>query len=76
LPTVTNVEAWEQQHEVLRLLKHLPPRQRQVLAWTFDGYTPSEIAEELAINSEAVRSSLKLARRTLAAAIGEMGKGR
>jgi RNA polymerase sigma-70 factor (ECF subfamily) len=61
-----DVAAFEQRHEVLRLLALLPPRQRQVMAWTYDGYTPMEIAEELKIEPEAVRSSLRKARRTLA----------
>ncbi len=73
LPTPTNVEAWEQRHEVLRLLDQLPPRQRQVLAWTVDGYTPAEIAVELGIAPEAVRSSLLKARRTLARLLGMTG---
>ncbi|MEX5637514.1 sigma-70 family RNA polymerase sigma factor [Parafrankia sp. FMc2] len=53
-------------HEVLRLLELLPPRQRQVMAWTVDGFAPSEIAQELKMEPEAVRSSLYKARRTLA----------
>lgn len=53
-------------HEVLRLLALLPPRQRQVMAWTVDGFAPGEIAEELKMEPEAVRSSLYKARRTLA----------
>ncbi|MFJ6199127.1 sigma factor-like helix-turn-helix DNA-binding protein [Micromonospora sp. NPDC092111] len=36
------------------------------MAWTFDGYRPQEIADELDISPEAVRASLKLARRALA----------
>jgi RNA polymerase sigma-70 factor (ECF subfamily) len=66
LPSLTNVEAWEQQHQVLRLLDPLPPRQRQVMAWALDGYTPAEIAEELEITPEAVRANLMKARRALA----------
>lgn len=53
-------------HEVLRLLALLPPRQRQVMAWTVDGYSPAEIAQELKMKVEAVRSSLLKARRALA----------
>lgn len=58
---------WEQRHEVLRVLDLLPLRQRQVMAWTLDGYPPAQIADELGITAEAVRSSLRKARRTLAA---------
>ena len=73
LPSQTNLEAWEQRHEILRLLATLPARQRQVMAWTLDGYGPSEIAEELRITPEAVRSNLMKARRTLAAHIAQAG---
>jgi RNA polymerase sigma factor (sigma-70 family) len=62
--------AWEDQQEILRLLRELPPRQRQVMAWTFDGYSPAEIAEQLRITPEAVRASLQKARRTLAMNLG------
>lgn len=70
LPALTSVEAWEQRHEVLCLLDGLPPRQRQVLAWTLDGYTPAEIADELKITPEAVRANLMKARRALAEHLG------
>ena len=73
LPPLTNVTAWEQQHDVLRLLGLLPPRQRQVMAWSLQGYTPAEIAEELKITGEAVRASLKKARVTLAQHLGATG---
>ncbi|MEX5634856.1 sigma-70 family RNA polymerase sigma factor [Parafrankia sp. FMc2] len=53
-------------HEVLRLLDLLPPRQRQVMAWAVDGYTPGEIAQELRMEPDAVRASLYKARRALA----------
>jgi RNA polymerase sigma-70 factor (ECF subfamily) len=66
LPARCDLTDWEQHHEIRRLLALLPPRQRQVLAWTYDGYKPNEIAEELGITAEAVRSSLRLARRELA----------
>jgi RNA polymerase sigma factor (sigma-70 family) len=60
-------ENWEQNHDISRILAHLPPRQRQVIAWTLSEYTPSEIAAELHMTPEAVRSSLYRARQTLSA---------
>jgi RNA polymerase sigma factor (sigma-70 family) len=57
---------WQIEHDLITALKALPPRQRQVMAWTFFGYTPSEIAAELRLTSEQVRSNLRLARRRLA----------
>ncbi|MEU2026687.1 sigma-70 family RNA polymerase sigma factor [Streptomyces sp. NPDC016469] len=59
--------AWEQQQDLLRLLADLPPRQRQIMAWKYDGHSPAEIAEELGISSATVRASLLKARRVLAA---------
>jgi RNA polymerase sigma-70 factor (ECF subfamily) len=48
-----------------QLLKALPDRQREVMAWTFDGFTPAEIAEALEIPAETVRSHLRHARQKL-----------
>ncbi|SEB45599.1 RNA polymerase sigma-70 factor, ECF subfamily [Amycolatopsis tolypomycina] len=47
------------------LLRLLSPRQREVMAWTFDGFSPSEIAEELKIPTDTVRSNLRHARTHL-----------
>lgn len=60
----------DSEREFLQLLQGLPPRQRQVMAWTYDGYSPTEIATELStpqspLSAAAVRASLKLARRNL-----------
>lgn len=66
LPAHYDQTRWEQYREIERLLALLPARQRQVMAWTYDGYKPHEIAAELGITPEAVRSSLKFARRNLA----------
>jgi RNA polymerase sigma factor (sigma-70 family) len=60
------IEAAMARHDVLRRLDALPTRQRQVLAWTMDGYTGPEIAVELGISADAVRSSLVKARRAMA----------
>jgi RNA polymerase sigma factor (sigma-70 family) len=67
LLVVTDLGAWEQRHDVLRVLDQLPARQRQVLAWILDGYNPTEIAIELQMTAEAVRASLAKARRAVAA---------
>lgn len=71
LLTASDIRALEQRYDVLRLLRRLPPRQRQVLAWTYDGYTPTEIAEELQLTPEAVRANLYKARRAAAAYMRE-----
>jgi RNA polymerase sigma factor (sigma-70 family) len=64
LPRPGETEAWLQQQEVTEVLRALPPRQRQVLALTIDGWAPAEIAELLSIDSATVRSSLMKARRS------------
>ena len=66
LPHPGEAEAWLQQQEVIQVLRALPPRQRQVLALTFDGWTPAEIAEMLGIEPDAIRASLMKARRSAA----------
>lgn len=58
--------AWHVRHELITALAALPPRQRQVMAWTFASFTPEEIATELQLTSEGVRANLRLARRALA----------
>jgi RNA polymerase sigma factor (sigma-70 family) len=55
-------ELVETQLEMARLQRQLPLRQRQVMALTYDGATPSEIAEDLGIPAVTVRSHLRIAR--------------
>lgn len=50
---------------VLSRLRRLPLRQRQVTAWRYDGYTPTEIADILDIDVRAVRANLHKARMNL-----------
>ncbi|MFB6642941.1 sigma-70 family RNA polymerase sigma factor [Streptomyces chartreusis] len=66
---------WEQQQDLLRLLADLPPRQRQIMAWKYDGHSPAEIAEELGISAETVRASLLKARRVLATRLAQREGG-
>ncbi|MEV4567637.1 sigma-70 family RNA polymerase sigma factor [Nonomuraea sp. NPDC049419] len=63
LPRPEEAAAWEARQDIVQALRTLPPRQRQVMAWTLSGYTPAEIAEELGISPNAVSASLKKARR-------------
>jgi RNA polymerase sigma factor (sigma-70 family) len=74
LLTVDDILALEQRYEVVRLLDTLPSRQRQILAWTYEGYTPAEIAEELGLAPEAVRANLCKARRAAATYLGKEGR--
>jgi RNA polymerase sigma-70 factor (ECF subfamily) len=63
----TDTERWEQQHDLVDRIRRLPARQRQVMAWTLHGHTPAEIAEELGLPGDTVRSNLYQARNTLKA---------
>lgn len=65
LPSPAELAEWEARHQILKAMAMLPRRQRQVLAWTLDGYSPIEIARELKIEPSAVRASLMKARRSL-----------
>lgn len=64
-PNVLDVVLQREQHQrLLATMRLLPVRQRQVLAWTYDGYHPHEIADMLGISRDAVRANLMKARRT------------
>ncbi len=55
----------ENRHTFLRLLHELPNEQREIMAWTYDGYQPTEIAALLGRNPATVRSLLRDARAAL-----------
>jgi RNA polymerase sigma-70 factor (ECF subfamily) len=60
-------EQHRQQQLVLATLQGLPYKQREALAWLYDGYKPVEIAEILGQDPAAVRQNLSKARRNLKA---------
>jgi RNA polymerase sigma factor (sigma-70 family) len=63
LPDDTEIK--EQTRFVLEALQTLAPNQRAVMAWTYDGFTPTEIAEHLECEPAAVRKNLQRARENL-----------
>ncbi|WP_327188290.1 RNA polymerase sigma factor [Streptomyces sp. NBC_01334] len=69
------IAEWETRHDLLPVLRSLPPRQRQVLAWALAGFTPAEIAQHLGMTDDAVRASLYKARRTVAEFLKEREEG-
>jgi RNA polymerase sigma-70 factor (ECF subfamily) len=76
LPDITDplsdtVIIGDEQKHVLDLLRRLPERQRQVMAWYYDGHKPAEIATMLSIAPGAVRVSLHKARAALQAYLAE-----
>ncbi|SNY58346.1 RNA polymerase sigma factor [Paractinoplanes atraurantiacus] len=52
-------------HEFLTEIAALSPQQRAVLAWTYDGYRPTEIAPLLNMNPATVRTTLRDARAAI-----------
>jgi DNA-directed RNA polymerase specialized sigma24 family protein len=55
----------DQHAELIDLLASLPGRQRMVLAWSLDGFTPTQIATALRIAPATVRSNLRHVRERL-----------
>jgi RNA polymerase sigma-70 factor (ECF subfamily) len=53
----------------------LPPKQRQVMAWHWDGFSDAEIAGELGDSEAAVRKNRNRAMRNLRRALADEGRG-
>jgi RNA polymerase sigma-70 factor (ECF subfamily) len=64
-PPFDKLEISEQESLILKIIASLPPRQRQVMAWHYDGYSNIEIAEILGLSADAVGASLYQARQQL-----------
>jgi RNA polymerase sigma-70 factor (ECF subfamily) len=69
------VELQAQSRDVLAVLASLPVKQRQVMAWSYDGFSAAEIARETGDSAEAVRQNLARARKTLRKALGSLKGG-
>lgn len=76
LPTASAAELHDEARAVHTALACLPPKQRQVMAWSIDGYSPAEIAAELAADPAAVRQNLAKARKNLKRRLGLAGSPR
>ncbi|MFI5500964.1 sigma-70 family RNA polymerase sigma factor [Nocardia asteroides] len=64
--TTSDLDDWVQNNEYQRGLAALPPRQRQILVWTMEGYRSTEIADQFKIKASTVRSLRRKARRAMA----------
>jgi RNA polymerase sigma factor (sigma-70 family) len=69
------VELRAQSRDVLAVLAALPDKQRQVMAWSYDGFSAGEIARELGDSPEAVRQSRAKARKKLRRAFEPIKEG-
>lgn len=65
------VRQFAEQEDAVRMIRSLPPAQRQIFVLTFAGYKPAEIAEITGKNASAVRANLAHARRRLSALLGD-----
>jgi RNA polymerase sigma-70 factor (ECF subfamily) len=62
----------DEERFVLEVLHQLPPKQREVLAYSCDSYEPAEIAEEIGANPATVRRNLHEARAKAAKLVEEL----
>jgi RNA polymerase sigma factor (sigma-70 family) len=76
LSAASVVELRDEARTVLAALATLPPKQRQVMAWSIDGYSPAEIASKLGADPTAVRQNLTKARKNLKQLLGIIGSAR
>lgn len=60
---------------VFDVLRRLPERQRIVMAWHLDGYSPREIAEQLDCSAESIRQALRRARESIKRMLAADGEG-
>jgi len=65
LTVVEDVYGRDDVKVVLESLAELPDRQRQVMAWLYDGYSEKEIAEQIGMKVSTVRSTVRHARTKL-----------
>lgn len=65
LSAASEAELHDEARAVLTALADLPPKQRQVMAWSIDGFSPAEIARELDVDPATVRQNLAKARKNL-----------
>jgi RNA polymerase sigma-70 factor (ECF subfamily) len=74
-PSFADIQLKDDEARVLAAIAALPQRQREVMAWHYDGYSPREIAHLLGIQDDAVRSNLYQARKTLKAGLSVQPEG-
>ncbi|WP_055490680.1 RNA polymerase sigma factor [Streptomyces sp. TP-A0356] len=71
LPSFDQLKILDEEKEVIDAIAQLPERQREVMAWHYDGFSISEISELLSVDASRVRSNLHLARKKLKEALND-----
>jgi RNA polymerase sigma factor (sigma-70 family) len=64
-PAFDSLKIHDEEMEVIEAIAELPYRQREVMAWFFDGFSVSEISDHLGTDANKVSSNLYLARNKL-----------
>jgi len=67
------VEFHDQEVVIMAAIRRLPPQQREVMAWTVDGYRPAEIATMLDKPAGTIRVNLHHARAALKRSLAGLG---
>lgn len=73
-PIIVDMHLDDEEKHVYLAISQLPPRQREVFAWYYDGYQPTQIAELLKLSAADVRANLYHARKRLKQLLGS-GEG-
>jgi RNA polymerase sigma factor (sigma-70 family) len=74
-PGLGEIEFQDQEEMIFAAIRLLPPRQREVIAWTIDGYGPSEIARILGCEALTIRGNLHKARQALKRSLSSLRGG-
>ncbi|MFF5481049.1 RNA polymerase sigma factor [Streptomyces sp. NPDC012935] len=64
-PSFDQLKLLDEEKDVIDAIASLPERQREVMAWSYDGFSIPEISDLLRVDAGRVRSNLYLARNKL-----------
>ncbi|MFI6567081.1 RNA polymerase sigma factor [Streptomyces sp. NPDC050534] len=70
-PSFDQLKLLDEEKDVIDAIAKLPDRQREVMAWSYDGFSISEISDLLRVDAGRVRSNLHLARKRLKEALND-----
>ncbi|MFF4362829.1 RNA polymerase sigma factor [Streptomyces sp. NPDC001351] len=70
-PSFDQLKLLDEEKDVIDAIAKLPERQREVMAWNYDGFSIPEISDLLHVDPRRVRSNLHLARKRLKEALND-----